>query len=128
MFGLLAPDNLHLATACVKHGWTSPITIPAPILTSDPALLIGVGLNQARINDKAFATHQTDRYARLHDPLEHTTEKVSLAEALVACARERRMIRDRVLDAEPAEPAIGKVHLHFTADQPLRADRKDIRR
>src|SRR5664279_5903972 len=36
------------------------------------------------------------------------------------------MIRDSILDAEPAEPAIGKVHLHFTADQPLRADRKDI--
>src|ERR1700730_17274527 len=36
------------------------------------------------------------------------------------------MIRDSVLDTEPAEPAIGEVHLHFTADQPLRADRKDI--
>src|SRR5271169_5821706 len=36
------------------------------------------------------------------------------------------MIRDRVLDAEPAEPAIGEVHLHFTADQPLRPDRKHI--
>src|SRR6185295_15784534 len=36
------------------------------------------------------------------------------------------MIRDSVLDAQPAEPTIGKVHLHFTADQPLRTDRKDI--
>ena len=36
------------------------------------------------------------------------------------------MIRDSVLDTELAEPAIGEVHLHFTADQPLRADRKDI--
>src|SRR4051794_21852072 len=36
------------------------------------------------------------------------------------------MIRDSVLDTELAEPAIGKVHLHFTADQPLRADRKHI--
>src|SRR5450432_1613718 len=36
------------------------------------------------------------------------------------------MIRDSVLDAELAEPAIGEVHLHFTADQPLRADRKHI--
>src|SRR5258706_8319411 len=36
------------------------------------------------------------------------------------------MIRDSVLDAELAEPAIGQVHLQFTADQPLRPDRKDI--
>src|SRR6266404_6617667 len=36
------------------------------------------------------------------------------------------MVRDGIFDAEFAEPAIGKVHLHFTADQPLRADRKDI--
>src|ERR1700740_2562558 len=36
------------------------------------------------------------------------------------------MVRDGVFDAEFAEPAIGEVHLHFTADQPLRADRKDI--
>src|SRR5918994_366355 len=36
------------------------------------------------------------------------------------------MIRDSILDAELAEPTIGKVHLHLTADQPLRADRKDI--
>src|ERR1700755_161950 len=36
------------------------------------------------------------------------------------------MIRHSILDTELAEPAIGEVHLHFTADQPLRADRKDI--
>ncbi len=36
------------------------------------------------------------------------------------------MIRDRILEAELAEPTIGKVHLHFTTDQPLRTDRKDI--
>jgi hypothetical protein len=36
------------------------------------------------------------------------------------------MIRDGVLDAEFAEPAIGQVHLYFATDQPLRADRKDI--
>jgi hypothetical protein len=29
------------------------------------------------------------------------------------------MVRDGIFDAEFAEPAIGEVHLHFTADQPL---------
>ena len=36
------------------------------------------------------------------------------------------MIWDSALDTELAEPAIGEVHLHFTAEQPLRADRKDV--
>src|ERR1043165_618825 len=36
------------------------------------------------------------------------------------------MVRDGVFDAEFAKPAIGEVHLYFTTDQPLRADRKDI--
>jgi hypothetical protein len=38
------------------------------------------------------------------------------------------MIRDRILEAELAKPPIGNVHLHFTIDQPLRTDRKDISR
>src|SRR5450759_4594052 len=36
------------------------------------------------------------------------------------------MVRDDIFYAELAKPAIGEVHLHFTTDQPLRADRKDI--
>src|SRR5215207_4803741 len=108
------------------RGWTSwdhdPCASPDPRRT----LLVGVGRNQARIDCKAFATNQTGRPARLDDTLKHAAKNISLAEALVAGARKRRMIRDSVLDPELAEPAIGKVHLHFTADQSLRADRKDI--
>ena len=40
----------------------------------------------------------TGRNARLDDPLEHVAEYISIAEALVAGARERRMIRDSVLN------------------------------
>ena len=36
------------------------------------------------------------------------------------------MIRNLVLDREPAKPAISKVHLHLTAQRPLRADCKHI--
>jgi hypothetical protein len=83
-------------------------------------LLVGVSLDQARVDCKTFATHQTGRDARLDDPFEYATENLSLTEALVAGTRERRMIGDSVLDAEPAEPAVGKVHLHFTTEQPFR--------
>jgi hypothetical protein len=36
----------------------------------------------------------------------------------VPCAAEHRMVGDTVLDAELAEPTIGKIHLHFGADTP----------
>ncbi len=60
--------------------------IPAPILPRDRALLVGICLNQARIDCKALAADQTGRDARLDDPLEHVAENISIAEALVAGA------------------------------------------
>src|SRR3974377_1484628 len=51
-------------------------------------------------------------------------EDCALTEALVAGARERRMIRDLVLDAQAAEPAICQVDLNFTTERPFRADRE----
>jgi hypothetical protein len=89
-------------------------------------LLIGIGLDQARIDREAFATHKAGRNARLDDPLEQPAKNIPFTKTFVPGARECRMIRDRILDTEPAEPTIGKVHLNFTADQPLRTDRKDI--
>jgi hypothetical protein len=70
--------------------------------------------------------NQTGCDAGLDNLFEHAAKNLSLTEAFVAGARKRRMIRDSVLDAKLAEPAIGEVHLNFTADQPFRADRKDI--
>ena len=89
-------------------------------------MLIGIGLDQARIDREAFATHKAGRNARLDDPFEYTTEYFSLAEAFIAGTRKCRMIRDSIFDAQLAEPAIGEVNLHFTTDQPLRADRKGV--
>src|SRR6185295_12849174 len=83
-------------------------------------------LDQARIDCKAFATNQTGRNARFDDTLKHAAKNIPLAKTPVPSTRERRMIRDSILDTELAEPAIGEVHLHFTTDQSLRADRKDI--
>src|SRR5262245_20353416 len=58
--------------------------------------------------------------------LEHPPENSTLAEPLVAGTRERRVIRDFVLDAQATELTIGQVHLHLTAKQSLRADGEDI--
>src|SRR5215207_8623362 len=68
------------------------ITIFAPILTCDRALLVGIRLDQAGIDRKTFAANQTGGDARLDDSLEHVAENISIAETLVTGARKCRMI------------------------------------
>src|SRR5262245_32862569 len=58
--------------------------------------------------------------------LEDTAKEITLAEPLAAGTREYRVIWDVVLNVQASEPAIGEVHLHLTAQQPLRADGKNI--
>jgi hypothetical protein len=65
--------------------------------------------------------------ARPDDALEYKTEDIVIAEALVARSREYRVIWNFILNAKPAEPAIGKVDLDFAAQRALRANRKYIR-
>jgi hypothetical protein len=55
-----------------------------PVPPRNRPLLIGVSLDQARVNCKAFAADQTGRDARLDDPLEYATKNIPLTEALVA--------------------------------------------
>jgi hypothetical protein len=89
-------------------------------------LLVGVDLYQARIDGE---DSPPTRPATIHASTTRSNTRrknISLGEAPVAGARKCRMIRDSILDTELAEPAIGEVHLHFTTDQSLRADRKDI--
>ena len=68
---------------------TSPDRRSLRQLTRDRALLVGMCLEQPRINDKALR-HQADRpqYGPDHR-FEHAAENLFLTEALVAGARER---------------------------------------
>ena len=54
------------------------------------------------------------------------TEQVAVAQPFVTGTAERRMIRDLVLDAQAAEPAIGQVDLDLPTQRALRADRKQL--
>ena len=49
-------------------------------------MLVGVGLNQARIDRKAFTADEVGRDACPNDTLEHTAENIAFAEALVTGA------------------------------------------
>ena len=91
-------------------GRTSPgrcrrVAILVPLLAGDRALLVGVGHDQAGIDREPLAADQASRDACLHHTLEHVPEDIAVPEALVPGARERRMARDLVLDAQAAELA-----------------------
>ena len=49
-------------------------------------MLVGVGLDQARIDGKAFTADEAGRDAGPNDTLEHTAKDIAVPEALVACA------------------------------------------
>src|SRR3954469_19905598 len=88
----------------------------------DRAMLVGVGLNEARIDSKAVTTDEAGRDAYPDDMLEHTAEYIALEEALAAGTREHRMIGDLVLDAEATEPAIGEIEPDLAAQRAFRAN------
>src|SRR5258707_2800746 len=58
--------------------------------------------------------------------LEHVAEHLAVTEPLVAGTRERRMIRNLVLDAQAAEPAACQVNVDLAAEHPLRADGENV--
>jgi hypothetical protein len=51
-------------------------------MTRDRALLVGIGLDQARIHCKAFTANETGHDACLDDTFEHAAKNIPLAEAL----------------------------------------------
>jgi hypothetical protein len=61
-------------------------------------------------------------HARPNHRLEDLPEDVAGAKAAVAINRERRMIRNLVIEIEATEPAIGKVEFDFFAQLPLRTN------
>src|ERR1019366_3693130 len=84
-----------------------------PFLARARALLVGVGLDQARIPRKPFSANEIGCDTSLDHTLKYLAKDAAVAEAFIAGTRECRMIRDRMLNAELAEPAIGEVHMQF---------------
>jgi hypothetical protein len=78
-------------------------------------MLVGISLDQAGVHRKALTIDKASRHASLDDTFEHVAKNIVVAEPLVACTREHRVIRQLVLNAKPTEPTIGKIDLNFTA-------------
>jgi hypothetical protein len=71
---------------------------------------------QSRINPKRSPTDQPSGNAGFDDALENLPEHVALTETLMTGSRERRMVRDLVLDRQPAKPGPAKSALKSEAD------------
>jgi len=60
-------------------------------------MLVGVGLDQARIHGKPFSANQSGRDTGLHNTLEYPAKDAAVPEPLVARSRKYRVIGDLVL-------------------------------
>src|SRR6476660_9428962 len=96
--------------------WIGPID---GLVTRHAFPLIDVRLDQAGVDRERLAADQTDRNAGGHHALEHASEYLALAEALVPGAREDRMVRDLVLNAQTTEPAVRQIDLNLGTDLSL---------
>src|SRR5206468_8286347 len=76
---------------------------------------IGVGLDYAGIDGKAFATDQSLLHAARDHALEHLPKRIALTEAAVTVLREGRMVRYRVFQAKSTEPAISQIEMDLFA-------------
>jgi len=97
-----------------------------PLDPRDRALTVGIGLDQAGIDGESLAADQTGLDARSHDALKHATEDLALTEALIAGARERRVVRYGIFQTQLAKPPIGQINLNLSADLPFRSDREHV--
>jgi hypothetical protein len=90
------------------------------------ALLVRVRLDQAGIGRKALATDKPFPHAAPHGRLEQFAQQITLTETAMPVLREGRVIGHVTFQAEPAEPAVCQVQMHFFTKPPLRADTKAI--
>src|SRR5262249_54930692 len=112
----------------VLNGAPGPhrVDVVAPFIARRRAALLGVRCDYAGVYGETIAADQASFNARNDDMFEEVTKDIVIAKALVAGARERRVIRDPIFYAKAAEPAIGEIELNLAAQCALRADREYV--
>ena len=98
------------------------IALLAPFGAGDRSALVGVGLDEARIDGETLAADEAGRDAGEHDAFEHMAQHVAVAEAAMPVLGERRVVGNLVVEVEPAEPAECQPVRDLLAQPPLRAD------
>ena len=82
----------------------------------------GIGGDDAGIDGKAFALDQTGFHACTNHRLEDLPEKIALAETAMPVLGEARVIWNRIVQVEAAEPSVSQIERHLLAQPPLGAD------
>src|SRR5262247_1612638 len=72
-----------------------------------------IRLHDARVHRKSLALDQAGRHTGRNDALEYVAKDIALPEPVQPVLRERRMVRNLVVEIEPAEPPIGQMQLDF---------------
>jgi len=99
---------------------------PVGLCARHTTLPVRIGLHQAGIDREPFTTHQPLAHAALQHLLEHEPQRIAVAKPAVAVLGERRVVRDRAFQAQPAEPAIRQVQMDLLAQPSLRPDAEAV--
>src|SRR5215475_8262146 len=117
--GIIEDSQILIDRSAGSLRWKSPVAF-------DPLLSIGIGFDQARVNGKSFTADQPFLNTAAQDALEHSTEEIALPEAAMPVLGERRVIRHRPIQTEPAEPPVGQIEMDLLAQAPLRSDAEAV--
>src|SRR5262245_54135353 len=81
-----------------------------------------VRLHHTSIDGKTLTLDETCVHACSHYGLEYLPQQIAVPEASVAIDRERRMVRNLVIESEPTKPAIRQVKFDLLTQLALRAN------
>ena len=102
-----------LAHGAGRIGWINLRDVP--VLLRRRVLLVGIRLDQARINRHALTADQSLFNAACDGHLEQVAQQFAVAEAAMPVLREGGMVRDTVAQIETAKPTIRQVQMHLFA-------------
>ena len=76
--------------------------------------------------NKSLATDEPLRNTAADHRLNAMPERIAVTKAAMAVLREGGVVRHRIIQAEPAKPAIGQIEMHLFARPPFRADAEAV--